>query len=142
MKTASKELKNHIKKAEGFKLTAYKDAKGVPTIGYGHTKGVKMGTRITKAQADKYLEEDLAESVAFCNKIPELDTQGKFDAVVDFVFNVGVANFRGSTLYRKIKARAGCSEIQAEFRRWIYCGQTVLNGLKVRREWEAKRWAE
>lgn len=142
MVQTSKELKAHIKKMEGFRLTAYKCPAGVWTIGYGHTKGVKPGMKISKQQAEKWLDEDLQEVVAFCNRIPELDTQGKVDAVADFVYNLGITKFRGSTLYRKIKARADNTEIQAEFRRWVYSGKTKLEGLVTRREWEARRWTE
>ena len=49
-----------IKRFEGCKLYAYRDSVGIPTIGYGHTKGVKMGMSITQKQADDFLREDVA----------------------------------------------------------------------------------
>ena len=60
MKTSENGI-NTIKKYEGLKLKAYKDAVGKPTIGYGHTKDVKMGQEISWEQAEKYLKEDLSK---------------------------------------------------------------------------------
>ena len=45
---------------EGLRLTAYRDAAGVPTIGYGHTKGVRMGDRISEAHARELLRQDVS----------------------------------------------------------------------------------
>ena len=47
---------------EGCKLQSYLDGAGVPTIGYGHTKGIKMGMTCTLAQAKAWLAEDLADA--------------------------------------------------------------------------------
>ena len=52
-----------IKKFEGCKLTAYKCPAGVWTIGYGHTKGVKKGQKITKEEAEELLKQDLQKFV-------------------------------------------------------------------------------
>ena len=52
---------NMIKRFEGCRLTAYRCPAGVPTIGYGHTAGVRMGQRITQEQAERFLKEDLAK---------------------------------------------------------------------------------
>ncbi len=60
MKTSKNGI-NLIKKFEGCRLTAYKCAAGVPTIGYGHTAGVKMGQAITQEKADRYLKDDLVK---------------------------------------------------------------------------------
>ena len=57
---ASRRLIDAIKRFEACRLTAYQDSVGVWTIGYGHTKGVKRGDKITQQQADEYLRADLA----------------------------------------------------------------------------------
>ena len=93
---ASQTLINQIKKFEDCKLTAYQDSKGVWTIGYGHTAGVKKGDRCTQYQAEQYLKEDLAKFEAVANKCKNLTTQGRYDAVVDFIYNCGPADFNGS----------------------------------------------
>lgn len=139
---ASDILIGKIKEFEGCRLYAYRDSGGKPTIGYGHTKNVRMGMACTKAQAEAWLREDLAVAESFCNAVSQIDTQGKFDACVDFCFNLGTGNFKGSTLFKKIRAKAPTSEIQAQFRRWVYSDGKKQDGLVRRREWDARRWAE
>lgn len=139
---ASRILIEKIKEFEGLRLRAYRDSGGKPTIGYGHTLGVKMGQRITEQQAEEMLEQDLWVAGRFPNTIKEINTQGKYDAVVSFIFNLSVGSFKRSTLYRRILRHAPNKMIQAEFRRWTHSGGKVLPGLVKRREWEAQRWME
>lgn len=139
---ASNQLLERIKEFEGLRLKAYRDSGGKPTIGYGHTLGVRMGQRITEQQAEEMLRQDLWVAGRFPNTMKEIDTQGKYDAVVSFIFNLGVGSFKRSTLYKHIKHHAPDKMIQAEFRRWTHSGGKVLSGLVKRREWEAKRWTE
>ena len=82
---ASNKLIGKIKEFEGNRDKAYRDAAGVLTIGYGTTRNVKEGQTCTEEQAEEWLREDLALAERFVNTIPEIDTQGKFDAVTDFV---------------------------------------------------------
>lgn len=100
---ASEILIRKIKHFEGLRLEAYQDVKGVWTIGFGHTNGVKSGDKITKKQATKLLEEDLAYFEKFVDNLHICDNQGKFDALTDFAFNCGIANLIDSTLLRYIK---------------------------------------
>ena len=139
---ASEQLIEKIKEFEGFSSTAYTCAGGVVTIGYGHTRGVKITDRCTRSEAERWLREDLAPVEAYVNKIGQVKTQGQFDALVDFAYNLGLGKLESSTLLRKIKAGAPVAEIQAEFRRWVYAKGKKLKGLVKRREWEARRWAE
>lgn len=145
---ASKTLINAVKGFEGLRLKAYYDSAGVATIGYGHTRGVKMGQHITEAEAEQMLEQDLWEAGRFARTIPELNTQGRYDAVVDFCFNLGVSSFKRSTLYRLIRHHAPDKLVQAEFRKWVYAtdrktGKKVkLPGLVKRREWESEMWVK
>lgn len=139
---ASEILINKIKEFEGLRLTAYQDSAGVWTIAYGHTKGVKKGQTITEAQADSLLRGDLLIAETYVNGLKLNLTQGQFDSLCDFVFNLGAGNLAGSTLLAKIRAKAPTEEIQAQFRRWVYAGKKKLPGLVKRREWEAQRWAQ
>ena len=139
---ASELLIVKIKEFEGYSSTAYTCAGGVVTIGYGHTRGVKITDRCTRSEADRWLRDDLAPIEAYLNTIPDVDTQGKYDALCSFIFNLGMGNFKSSTLLKKIKAGAPTAEIQADFRRWVYAKGKKLKGLVRRREWEAGRWAE
>ena len=139
---ASELLIGKIKEFEGYSDTAYKCAAGVWTCGYGTTKGITPTTRCTRAEAEQWLLRDLAPVEAYVNTIPEVNTQGKYDALVDFAYNLGLGNLKQSTLLRKIKEGAPTGDIQEQFRRWVYAGGKVLKGLVKRREWEAQRWAE
>ena len=139
---ASELLVGKIKEFEGYSNTAYKCAAGVWTCGYGTTKGITPTTRCTRAEAEQWLLRDLAPVEAYVNTIPEVNTQGKFDALVDFAYNLGLGNLKQSTLLRKIKEGAPTGDIQEQFRRWVYAGGKMLKGLVRRREWEAQRWAE
>ena len=139
---ASNLLIQKIKEFEGCKLTAYRCPAGVLTIGVGHTKGVKIGQVITMGQAESLLKGDLLPCETFVNNLKLDLTQGQFDALVDFAFNLGIRNLRGSTLLKKVRINAPVTEIQAEFRKWNKAGGKVLEGLVRRREWEAQRYAE
>lgn len=139
---ASDLLINALKQFEGYRDTAYLDSASVATIGWGHTKGVKLGMKCTRSEAEQWLREDLAPVEAYVNTIGQVKTQGQFDALVDFAYNLGLGNLESSTLLRKIKAGAPVEDIQAQFRRWVYAKGKKLKGLVRRREWEAQRWAE
>ena len=139
---ASRRLIDAIKRFEACRLTAYQDSVGVWTIGYGHTKGVKRGDKINQQQADEYLRADLVTYEAAANRCKGLDTQGKFDAVVDFCFNCGVKAFNGSTLKKYIEQGRKTYEIQEQFLRWVNAGGKKLGGLVSRRIWEAATYNE
>lgn len=139
---ASSTLIAAIKKFEGVSLSAYQDSKGVWTIGYGHTKDVKKGDRITQYQAEQFLREDLQQFEAIANKVKRIATQGKFDAILDFIYNCGPANFESSTLKKYIEVGKATWEIQEQFLRWVNAGGKKLGGLVSRRIWEANRFNE
>lgn len=139
---ASEILINKLKSFEHLELKSYLDDAGVWTIGYGHTRGVKKGQKITEAQAESLLRGDLLIAETYVNGLKLNFTQGQFDALVDFVYNVGETKFASSTLLAKIRAKAPTKEIQNEFRRWVYAKGKKLGGLVKRREWEAQRWAQ
>lgn len=139
---ASAQLISHIKRFESCKLTAYQDTAGIWTIGYGHTKGVKRGDKITQYQAEQFLRDDLAEYERAAGKVLRLTTQGRYDAVVDFMYNLGIANFNKSTLKAYIESGRAVWEIQEQFLRWVNAGGRKLGGLVSRRIWEAARFNE
>ena len=139
---ASATLIAAIKKFEACALTAYQDSVGVWTIGYGHTAGVKRGDKITLYQAEQFLKEDLAKFEAITNKVKGLSTQGRYDAVLDFIYNCGPANFNSSTLRKYIEGGKKTWEIQEQFLRWVNASGKKLGGLVTRRIWEANRFNE
>ncbi|HDV8501636.1 TPA: lysozyme [Enterobacter bugandensis] len=130
-----------IKKFEGCKLTAYQDSVGVWTIGYGWTqpvdgKLIRAGMTIKQETAERLLKTGL---VSYENDVSRLVkvglTQGQFDALVSFTYNLGARSLSTSTLLRKLNAGdyAGAAD---EFPRWNKAGGKVLNGLTRRREAE------
>lgn len=142
---ASNLLIQKLKEFEGLRLVAYKPTKAERwwTIGYGHSAGdVRAGMRITEEKAEELLRRDLFFVERFINGIPKVRTQGQFDALASFAYNVGVGKLKASTLLKKIMHDASTEEIQREFMRWVYSGGKRLDGLVKRRRWEAQRWRE
>lgn len=126
-----------IKGFEGLRLSAYQDSAGVWTIGYGHTGNVKPGDRITQAEAERLLQQDTAwaqQAVRDQVKVPL--TQGQFDALTSFTFNLGAGALEKSTLLKKLNA-GDYAGAQAEFGKWVHAGGEVLQGLVRRRAAEA-----
>lgn len=139
---ASSTLLAALKRFEGCRLSAYQDAAGIWTIGYGHTQGVKRGDHITQYQADQFLREDLVRFEKAAGASSRIRTQGQFDAVVDFCYNCGIGNWNKSTLKQYIDAGRATWEIQEQFLKWVNAGGRKLGGLVTRRIWEANRFAE
>ena len=98
-----------LKRQEGEKLSTYKDTRGIPTIGVGHTglvdgKPVSMGMTITKEKSSDLLRFDLQWAERAVNSANVMLTQNQYDALCSLVFNIGATAFNGSTLLRKLKA--------------------------------------
>lgn len=128
---------NLIKHYEGCKLFAYRDSVGVATIGYGHTKGVRMGQAITQKQADDFLREDITEAEKVLNNMGINFTQNQFDALCSWIFNLGTGNFIHSTMTIRINTGADDEIITDELVRWHNAGGKPLLGLMRRRVAEA-----
>ena len=121
-----------IKQYEGCRLAAYRCAAGVWTIGYGHTAGVHSGMTITQAQADAYLQQDVAKFEKYVNNpayvpIMEQLNQNQFDALVSFAFNLGAGNLR-----KLCKGRTAAQIAQA-MTQYCKANGKVLAGLRRRR---------
>ncbi|WP_462382335.1 lysozyme [Pseudomonas sp. Marseille-QA0892] len=127
-----------IKQFEGLRLEAYDDGVGVQTVGYGHTKGVTRGMKITAAQAVDFLRQDLRDAELEIERSVSVDLcQHQFDALASLIFNIGGRAFRDSTLRKKLNA---CDQkgAAAEFDRWVYAAGKKLTGLVRRRAAERK----
>ncbi len=133
---------NFIKELEGFKPIAYLDSGGKWTYGVGFTK-TPNGSTVKKAD---YINE--ADSMIFLRKIITSDLQRikqlikvslgsyQWQALLSFVYNIGVTQFSKSTILKKINNSAGKEEISKEFRKWIYDNGQVVKGLQNRRNKE------
>ena len=127
-----------IKQFEGLRLEAYLCPAGIWTIGYGHTSGVSPNSFITIQEADEYLHRDVATIEMQLNKLNLSLRQCQWDAIVSFVFNVGIGNFKASTLLAKIRINPEDNSIMDEFLRWVYANGKVMKGLQKRRLAEMK----
>lgn len=126
-----------IKGFEQLRLTAYLDTGGVWTIGYGHTRSALAGMQISEARALMLLAQDVAEAVEAVNKLVRVPLeQYEFDALVSFVFNIGVGAFKSSTMLRCLNDRAEPMRIGTEFLRWVYDNGKKIAGLETRRRKE------
>lgn len=136
-KTGPKGIKL-IKDFEKKKLVAYMPtANDRPTVGYGHTgNDVYLGMVITDEEADRLLELDLVHCEDCIERVVDVDLeQEEFDALVSFIFNVGVGAFRSSTLLKLLnlkRYRAAADQLL----RWNKQAGVVLNGLTRRRRAE------
>lgn len=135
--TTSNKGKQLIKEFEGLRLKAYRCQAGVPTIGYGHTKGVKMGQTVTAAQAEDMLVEDIAPIERLLNNMGLNFRQEQFDVLVSWIFNLGMGNFVNSTLCKRILAGADDQTVADEIIRWVNCSGKPSVGLMKRRVREA-----
>jgi lysozyme len=121
---------------EGCRLAAYLDSVGVPTIGYGHTRGVTMGMTCTQEQAEQWLQQDVQVAVQAVNNLVTVPlTQQQFDALVDFAFNLGTGALQHSTLLRLLNS-GNYQGAAGEFEKWDKAGGKVLPGLLRRRQAE------
>lgn len=127
-----------IKQFEGLRLQSYQDSVGVWTIGYGHTRTAGPNQRISTDEAHRLLIQDVIDHEAHIKRLVKVPlSQGEFDALSSWVFNLGGGSLAGSTLLLKLNAGdyAGAA---SEFPRWNKAGGKVLAGLTRRRAAERK----
>ena len=134
-----------ITRDEGMVRKVYLDPVGIPTVCVGHTATVTradVGKNFSEQRCRELLASDTSaaqSAVRQAVKVPI--TQGQYDALVSFVFNVGATNFKNSTLLRKINA-GQCKAAGQEFLRWNKARGKVLKGLTLRRQHESASWLE
>ncbi|PTA77156.1 lysozyme [Serratia sp. Nf2] len=127
-----------IKRFEGLRLKAYQDSVGVWTIGYGWTqpvngKKVGPGMQIDQATTDRMLKCGVVQYEQGVNQLVKVKiTQGQFDALVSFAYNLGLRSLSTSTLLEKLNAgdKQGAAD---QFGRWVNAGGKRLDGLVARR---------
>ena len=128
-----------IKRFEGFSAKIYICPAGYPTIGYGHVVKAHedFSAGIDEALAEELLRQDavIAER-AVLRLINVPLTDGQFDALVSFTYNLGGGALQRSSLRRKIN-REEHADVPEHFMRWVWAGGRKLKGLVRRREAEA-----
>jgi lysozyme len=139
LSTAGLEL---LKKSEGFRSRTYRDVNGFPTIGYGHRllHPESFPDGIGEAQAAGILVSDVREAEQAVQRLVKVSlTQGQFDALVDFCFNLGAGRLASSTLLKVLNG--GRYEAAAQqLLCWDLAGGKENAGLKARREAEFELW--
>ena len=132
-----------LKKSEGFRDHAYSDVAGFRTIGFGHrlTAAENFPNGITLAQAETILAADVATAESAVTRLVRVPlTQGQFDALVDFVFNLGAGRLASSTLLRYLNA-GKYDDAAWQLLAWDHAGSHELTALKLRRESEFRLWS-
>jgi lysozyme len=133
-----------IKKAEGgLYLKAYLDSGKVPTIGYGSTydfdklRKVQMGDIITKEQAERWLQITTSKDADEIKRIVTVPlNNNQLNALISFVYNVGINGFKASTMLRLLNSGADKNEVAQQFDRWIFDNGIKVKGLINRRKAE------
>jgi len=131
-----------LKKSEGFRDRVYSDVAGFRTIGYGHrlAPAESYPDGITLAQAETILTADIGIAEASVSRLVHVPlSQGQFDALVDFVFNLGAGRLAASTLLRYLNA-GKYDDAAWQLLAWDHAGTRELAALKLRREAEFRLW--
>ena len=124
-----------VKESEGLKLEKYQDVAGKWTIGYGHLikKGEAFEGPITEQRATELLEQDLQLAESAVDELVSVSlNENQHSALVDFVYNVGKANFAASTMLKRLNS-GKYSAAAGEFLKWVYAGGRRIDGLARRR---------
>lgn len=128
MKISQKGIDEIIQR-EALRLTAYRCEAGRLTIGIGHTAGVYEGMMISKETAFRLFREDIAPVERHLNALNEQlirkFKQYEYDALISFIHQIGLTNFRNSTCRRYILAERPAEQIAAEFVKWCYVTKKV-----------------
>ena len=127
-----------IKHFEGCELESYRCSANVLTIGYGTTKNVVEGMKISQHQAEELLMKDLEEFEEYVEDLIDVPLeQNQFDALVAWTYNLGTTNLKTSTL-RKVLNKGAYDDLAEQIKRWNKANGKVLKGLVRRRNAEAE----
>jgi lysozyme len=132
-----------LKKSEGFRNHIYTDVAGFRTIGFGHrlVSPETYPSGISLQQAESILAADIAVAESAVTRLVHVPlTQGQFDALVDFVFNLGSGRLASSTLLRYLNA-GRYDDAAWQLLAWDHAGSRELAALKLRRESEFRLWS-
>ncbi|MBH1541361.1 lysozyme [Stenotrophomonas maltophilia] len=146
MRHVTEEGLNLIKRFEGFSQTIYICPAGYPTVGYGHVvlahEREQFAAGITQAEATAILRKDVGIAERAVLRLISVPlTDGQFDALVSFTFNLGAGALQRSTLRRKAN-RGEHEGVPAELMKWVWSNGKRLRGLIIRRREEAFAYSE
>lgn len=129
-----------IKCFESFRAKAYWCPGKKLTIGYGTTRGVRLGQTVTHAEAIEMLKVDVSVAADDVRRLVTVPlNQNQFDALVSFTHNVGGQQLATSTLRRVLNA-GDYEAVPAQLVRWKYSRKIFMRGLLRRRQAEVELW--
>jgi lysozyme len=131
-----------LKHFEGYRSRVYLDAVGFPTVGYGHRllHPDSFPNGLDEPQALDILVHDVRDAEQAVKRLVKVTlTQGQFDALVDFVFNLGQGKLAASTLLKDLNA-GQYEDAAAQLLRWDHAGAKENSNLKERRAAEFRVW--
>jgi lysozyme len=131
-----------LKLSEGFRAATYLDVAGIPTIGYGHRimPGEKFPLGVTETEASGILSADVISAEKAVLRLVRVPlTQGQFDALVDFTYNLGAGKLGASTLLADLNS-GQYSAAALQLLRWNHSGSKQLAALTARRKAEFALW--
>ena len=136
---ASEKCLNAVKGWEGCKLYIYGDLNRFPTIGYGHkltadeVASEMYSDGITLEQANDIFLKDINPFENAINSLGVVTTQGQFDALFSFAYNLGISNM-------KVMLSHGIDQVAQQIPRWTHAGGIIQPGLVARRQQEVQWW--
>ena len=131
-----------LKRSEGFRSRVYRDVAGFPTIGYGHRllHPESFPNGIDEPQAANLLAVDVRDAEQAVERLVEVPlTQGQFDALVVFCFNLGAGRLASSSLLKDLNAGKYADAAQ-QLLLWDHAAGRENAALKARRQAEAALW--
>jgi lysozyme len=131
-----------LKRSEGFRNRVYRDTSGFSTIGYGHRlhRPESFPQGVTEPQATSLLACDVRNAEQAVQRLVKVPlTQGQFDALVDFCFNLGAGRLASSSLLELLNA-GKYDDAAKQLPLWDHAGGKEIAALKVRREAEVELW--
>lgn len=133
-----------IKGFESERLFVYDDGYGYLTCGIGHRvlpgDNLKKGDQITKEMSENFFARDVERAAEPIRRLVSVVlTQGQFDALVSFVFNVGWRAFAQSSLLAQLN-RGNYAAAREKLDDWVYASGRKSAGLARRRNAEQTLW--
>lgn len=135
----SKKGMDLIKTFEGFSALEYTCVAGKRTIGYGHVlaPGEKYVCGLSEQKAEYLLKQDLDLMEKALNRLVKVPLAAhQKEALLSFIFNVGIRAFQKSTLLKELN-EGNYDQVPKQLQRWIYVNGKPCNGLIRRRKAEA-----
>lgn len=95
---------------------------------------------ISETEAEELLRKDVESAERAVLRLVNVPlTDGQFDALVSFTYNLGSGALQCSTLRRKVNRQAH-AEVPEQLMRWVWAGGRKLNGLVKRRNCESSMY--